>query len=170
MTDDAQRQIVRGHMLAMAANAILGTGTGTEDVAIAYVATSMAFTVFGVDEESPSAVATGQPIMLCGARDVVKHLHHRIPCRCLEARYKELRKQPSVAPCFYCGKVTERKKLLVCSRCRCETAADCYSFVPISNHNCTISTNTSVEQNRCDNYCSREVRRRVFTLQFTLQG
>ena len=84
----------------------------------------------------------------CNSRDVIGFFSKRIPCSCLERKYKHAKKtMPKVSTCEGCKSVKERKSLMVCSRCRivhyccreCQVvdwpnhAVDCHFLVAQSN-------------------------------------
>jgi len=53
------------------------------------------------------------------SRDMLRFYSKRIPCSCLDEKYKEAKKsQNKVGVCHGCHKTVERESLRVCSRCK----------------------------------------------------
>ena len=57
---------------------------------------------------------------------LVKFFRHRIPCSCLDEKYEEVKNVIKVGMCYnkQCNlpnRMTERRKSMYCSRCRCAT-------------------------------------------------
>lgn len=63
----------------------------------------------------------------CGERDMLKFFTKKLPCSCLEERYKQARKNlPKMAECVNCGQEKERSSLrMTCGRCKVPGNASC---------------------------------------------
>jgi len=62
----------------------------------------------------------------CDLHTLVKFLRKRIPCKCLDEKYQEVKSIPKMGicdnlECHFPDGCVERSKLLYCSRCRCVT-------------------------------------------------
>ena len=68
------------------------------------------------------AVLKGSNVAKGGKREVLKFYSKRLPCSCLQEKYKEAKKTlPKLGRCSYCKQTKERTSLMTCGACKVPT-------------------------------------------------
>ena len=158
--NDEYRQMAIDILLSVGTNTILGA-KGDEDNCV-QIAWEVGFARLLLDcydgngdfSYAYSCVQVRMPVFMndCGTRDILKFYSKRLPCTCLNVRYKIARKtMPKRGACKQCDKLVERALLLTCGHCKvpfycsreCQVAHvpehknDCGMYVDIRRHKVT---------------------------------